>query len=119
MTVASPVSVFHLEVTSVTNVLGSGIPGGAARHSLAVGTGDLGPGTQIVHAGGPDASITQVITGAPGNLFFYTVSGGGGNGNYGAITFDTGNPDTANTFTTSRFHGSGGSVGGATLPAAQ
>jgi len=103
-TVASPVDVFHLEVTSATTVLGSGVPGGVARHSLAVGTGDLGAGTQIVHAGGPDASITQVITGAPGNLFFYTASGGGGFGNYGAITFDTGNPDTANTFTTSRIH---------------
>jgi len=117
-TVASPVDVFHLEVTSATTVLGSGVPGGVARHSLAVGTGDLGSGTQIVHAGGPDSVITRVITGAPGNLFFYTVSGGGGIGNYGAITFDTGNPDTANTFTTSQMHGASGSVGTTTLPAA-
>jgi len=118
MTVASPASVFHLEVTSATNVLGSTIPGGLARHSLGLGTGDLGPGTLILPAGGPDSVITQVISGAPGNLFFYTNGGSGGFGNYGTITFDTGNPDTANTYTTSRMHGAGGSVSGSTLPAA-
>jgi hypothetical protein len=113
-TVGSPVSVFHLEVPTSNVVLGSGIPGALARHSIGAG-GALSGGT-LIGLAGTDTTVTQVITTPSG--FFYTTSGSGGFGNFGTLTFNTGNPETATGATTSRLYGAGGSVSGLTLPAA-
>jgi len=106
---ASPVSVFHLEVSDPTTVYGSGIPGFLAKHTINP-DGSLTAGTMITLSG-HDTRITQLITTPSG--FFYTTSGSGGFGTFGTLTF-TG----ATTATTTRLHGPGGSVGGAVLAAA-
>ncbi len=113
-TVASPVNVFHLEVPSSNLVLGSGIPGAIARHPIAA-DGSLGPGTAIPIVG-VDTAITQVIDTPSG--FFYTASGPGGIGTYGTLTFDTGDPATATSATSTRLHGTGGSISSSNLEAA-
>jgi hypothetical protein len=113
-TVASPVASFHVEVTSDDLVLTSGIPAGLARHTI-LGTGLLAAGVQIPLAG-DDLVLTQVITTPSG--FFYTSSSAGGGGSYGTLTFDTGDPATANLATTAQLHGPSGSVGIALLDAA-
>lgn len=89
--VASPVSVFHLEVTGPNTIFGSGIPGALARHTINPG-GSIGAGTMIPVAGSAGA-ITQLISTPTG--FYYTSSGPGGNGQFGTLTFDTGIATTA------------------------
>ena len=59
----------------------------------------------------PDTALTQIVSTPFGS--FYTVSGAFGFGNFGTLAFTS-----ATTATTSRLHGVGGSVGGATLAAA-
>jgi len=113
-TVASPVSVFHLEVPNATTVLGSGIPGALARHTINP-DGSLTGGTGITLSGA-DTLLTQIITTPSG--FFYTSSVASGVGNYGTITFNTGDASTATSAVTSRFYGTGGSVSGSSLAAA-
>ncbi len=97
-TYASPVNVFHLEVTDDNTVFGSGIPSGSlARHDINP-DGSLSVGTNIP-VSGDIGTITQLIETPSG--FYFTSSGPGGNGAFGTLMFDTGNPDTATTATTS------------------
>jgi len=98
-TFASPVSVFHLEVTDSTTIFGSGIPGTLARHTINA-DGTIGAGTAISLTSSPGASttITQLIdTGGGG--FYYTSSGFAGTGTFGTLAFDTGNAQTATSAT--------------------
>jgi len=113
-TIASPVSVFHLEVPNATTVLTSGIPGALARHGINP-DGSLTAGTTI-GLSGADSTLTQIITTPTG--FFYTSSGPSGTGSYGTITFNTGDVSTATSAVTSRLYGAGGSVSGSALAAA-
>jgi hypothetical protein len=92
---SSPASVFHLAVPTSTTVLGSGIPGNLARHTINP-DGSLGSGTLITLSGN-DQTITTVIPTPSG--YYYTDANAGGNGNFGKIVFNTG-IDTATSATT-------------------
>jgi hypothetical protein len=104
---ASPVNVYHLEVSNSTTVFGSGIPGFLARHTINA-DGSLSAGT-TVPLSGDNTTITQLITTPSG--FFYTSSGAGGSGDYGSFNLGLA------TATTTQLWGASGSLGGV-LPAA-
>ncbi len=106
-------SVFHLEVPDNTTVLGSGIPGGLVRHTIAPGGALSGP--TAISLSGDNTTLTQVITTPSG--FFYTSSGPGGFGHYGTLTFDAA-VGSATSAVTDQLHGPAGTVGTANLPAA-
>ena len=76
---------FHLEVSSMTNMYASDIPGALAAVPLSGGGGTSGPGVPVVISG-PDTVVTQIIT-TPSSGFFYTNSGTGGIGSFGSIAF--------------------------------
>jgi hypothetical protein len=95
----SPASVFHLAVPTSTTVLGSGIPGSLARHTINP-DGSLGLGT-LIGITGDDTTITTIISTPSG--FYYTDAGSGGFGNFGKITFNTG-IDSATSGVTTRLN---------------
>jgi hypothetical protein len=95
----SPADVYHLAVPTPTTVLGSGIPGGLARHTINA-DGSLGAGTLIGLSGG-DSSVTTIIPTPSG--YYYTDANAGGNGNFGTIAFNSG-IDSATSATTTRLN---------------
>jgi hypothetical protein len=97
---ASPVAAFHLSVPTVNTLLASAIPGGLARFAINAG-GSLGAGTTISLSG--STSVVTTVIDTPSNGFFYTNAGSGGTGDFGTLTFNTGNVETAISAITTSF----------------